>query len=58
MTKKGKPKKINLISSKSSTNNAIRTNYVKTKIDKRQLKSRRNDQSHNKRMLGISTERV
>ena len=34
IAKKGKPYKRNRISSNSSTNNAIRTIYVKAKIDK------------------------
>ena len=46
-------------------NNAIRTNHIKARIDKRQQDSRywlcgdkKNHQSHNKRMQQISTGRV
>ena len=43
-------------------NNAIRTNYIKTRIDKTQQNRKcrlyGNHQSHNQRMQQISTERV
>ena len=49
----------------AAQNNALRTNHIKARIDKtlqnskcRLCGDRRNDQSHNKRMQKICTEKV